>query len=71
MGQRVHHHEDRGAEAVNATWPMKRYVCLDCGAQYWHDHGHHHAAFFCPARSKTRTQLLALGRVYRPAIERE
>ena len=47
------------------------YRCPACQAEYCHDDGHHHAVFFCPARRKTRIQLLELGKVYRPAIERD
>jgi hypothetical protein len=33
---------------------MKRYTCLDCGTQYGHSGGHHHAVFECPARRTDR-----------------
>lgn len=44
----------------------KQYRCPACSAVYLHDHGHRHACHECPARPKTKKQLLLTGKIYEP-----
>lgn len=57
---------------MNRWLQSKQFRCHRCGALYLHDEGHRHACHECPMLSAAqRALLLAAGRTYCPATERE